>query len=123
MSVHPSFRTYVLEQLARAAPSIRDRSMFGGVGIYSAELFFALIAEDTVYFKVDDSTRSACEERGMGPFQPYGPDGGSMQYYAVPEDVLEDPEVLPSWVEAAMAVARRKKAPKKGVRRPRRGDR
>jgi TfoX/Sxy family transcriptional regulator of competence genes len=115
MSVHPSFRTYVLEQLARAAPDIRDKSMFGGVGIYSGELFFALIAEDTVYFKVDDSNRAMFEERGMGPFEPYGPGGGSMQYYAVPEGVLEDPEELPSWVAAAMAVARRKKA-----RKPRR---
>jgi DNA transformation protein len=89
--------------------------MFGGVGIYSAERFFALIDDDTVYFKVDDRNRPMFETRGMGPFEPYGPGGGSMQYYALPEDVLEDPEVLPIWVGAALAVARQKKA-----RRPRR---
>lgn len=113
MSVSPSFRTYVLEQLARTAPSIRDRSMFGGVGIYSGECFFALIDEDIVYFKVDDSNRAMFEAEGMGPFQPFGPDGGSMQYYAVPADVLEDPEVLPRWVEAAIAVARAGKSRRK----------
>jgi len=58
------------------------------------------------------------EAQGMGPFQPYGPDGGSMQYYALPEGVLEDPEALEEWVGAALAVARRKK-----TRRPRRGSR
>ena len=43
--VSPSFRTFVLEQLGRCVPSIRGRNMFGGVGIYAGELFFALIAE------------------------------------------------------------------------------
>jgi TfoX/Sxy family transcriptional regulator of competence genes len=33
-----------------------------------------------------------------------------MQYYAVPEDLLEDPEALRPWVDGALAVARRKKA-------------
>ena len=110
MSVSPTFRAYVLEQLGRAAPGIRARAMFGGVGIYSGELFFALIDEDTVYFKVDDSNRAMFELQGMGPFEPYGPGGGSMQYYAVPESVLEDPEELPAWVKAALGAARRKKS-------------
>jgi len=109
MGVNPSFRTFVLEQLARATTNVRDRAMFGGVGIYSGELFFALIAEDTVYFKVDDTNRPDFEARGMGPFRPAGPDGEVMQYYAVPEELLEDPEALRLWVDRALAVARRKK--------------
>jgi DNA transformation protein len=115
MSVSPSFRRFVLEQLARTATSVRDRVMFGGVGIYSGELFFALIDDDTVYFKVDDTNRPDFEARGMGPFRPMGPDGETMQYYALPDDLLEDPEALRLWVDRALAVARRKKA----GRRPR----
>jgi DNA transformation protein len=83
--------------------------MFGGVGVYAGELFFALIADDTLYFKVDASTRPEFEARGMGPFRPFGDAGGTMQYYQVPEDVLEDPEALRRWVEKALAVARQKK--------------
>jgi DNA transformation protein len=109
MSVSPSFRAFVLEQLARAAPAIRARSMFGGVGIYSAELFFALLDDDILYFKVDDITRPRFEANGMAPFRPYGEDGEVMHYYEVPADVLEDPEGLRAWVEAALAVARRAK--------------
>ena len=52
--------------------------MFGGVGIYAGELFFALIADDTVYFKVDQSNRPEFEARGMGPFRPYGEGGEVM---------------------------------------------
>jgi len=52
MSVSPSFRIFVLEQLGRVLPDLRVRSMFGGVGLYSGERFFALIDDDTLYFAV-----------------------------------------------------------------------
>ena len=109
MSVSPSFRTFVLEQLGRVTPGIRARAMFGGIGIYGGDLFFALIDDDTLYFKVDDTNRPTFEARGMGPFRPSGPGGETMQYYEVPEEVLEDPDTLRPWVEDALAVARRKK--------------
>ena len=89
-------------------PRVRARPMFGGVGIYSGDLFFALIADDTLYFKVDDSTRPDFVARGMGPFRPFGDDGGTMQYYQLPEDLLEDPDTLRPWAEKAVAIARAK---------------
>lgn len=110
MTVNPSFRTFVIEQLARVLPGVRSRTMFGGVGIYSHHLFFALIDQDTVYFKVDDTNRSDFEGLGMGPFQPYGPDGEVMQYYELPQELLEDIEALRSWAERSVEVARRRKA-------------
>ena len=107
MSVSAGFRGFVLEQLGRVLHNVRGRSMFGGVGIYSGDLFFALIDDDTVYFKVDDITRPEFERRKMDPFRPYGPDGEVMQYYCVPGEVLEDAEALGDWAERAIAVARR----------------
>ncbi len=109
MPVSPSYRTFVLEQLGRVAPGIRARSMFGGVGIYSDALFFALIDDDTLFFKVDDTNRPDYEAAGMGPFRPFGPDGEVMQYYQVPEELLEDVETLELWVGKAVEVARRRK--------------
>jgi DNA transformation protein len=107
MAVSASFRTFIVDQLSRGVPAVRARSMFGGVGIYSGERFFALIADDTLYFKVDDSNRRDYEARGMGPFRPYGEGGEVMQYYQVPEDLIEDPEALRRWAEKSLAVARR----------------
>jgi DNA transformation protein len=109
MSVSSSFKTFVLEQLARGVQRIRARSMFGGVGIYAGDSFFALIADDTLYFKVDDTNRGDFEKRGMGPFRPFGEGGEVMQYYCVPEDLLEDHEGLCAWAEKAIVVARRAK--------------
>lgn len=107
MSVSPGFRSFVLEQLARVAPGVRARAMFGGVGVYAGDLFFALIDDDVLYFKVDGATRRRYEERGLGPFRPFGEEGEAMQYYEVPTEILEDPEELGPWVEEALEVARR----------------
>ncbi len=90
--------------------------MFGGFGIYAGELFFALIANDAVYFKVDDSNRPDFEKLGMKPFQPYGEGSEAMKYYQVPEDLLEDPDALRPWAEKSIAVAAKQKKQKKGKR-------
>jgi DNA transformation protein len=108
MAVSSSFRTFVLDQLTRALPRIRSRSMFGGVGVYSDDHFFALIANDVLYFKVDDGNRGDFVARGMGPFRPFGESGEVMQYYQLPDDILEDVDALKTWGDAAVAVARRK---------------
>ena len=109
MAVSASFRTFALEQLGRGIRGIRGRSMFGGVGVYAGQRFFALIDDDTLFLKVDDTTRPAFESRGMGPFRPSGDGGETMQYYQVPEDVLEDPTELAVWALKAVEVANRAK--------------
>jgi DNA transformation protein len=119
MSVSPGFQTFVLDQLRRVAPSVRARRMFGGVGLYADDLFFALIDDDVLYFKVDDTTRADFERRGMSIFQPFGEGGATMQYYQLPEDLLEDPEALRPWTDQAIGVARRAKAKKPATRRRR----
>jgi DNA transformation protein len=81
------------------------------VGFYAQGLFFALIAEDRLYFKVDDVTRPDFEELGMEPFRPYGETQG-MGYYEVPVDVLEDVEQLESWMKKAIDVAAKAKGGK-----------
>jgi DNA transformation protein len=111
-----SFRNFIIDQLQRVLPQVRARSMFGGFGIYAGDVFFALIADDTLYFKVDDSNRPDFEKLGMKPFQPYGESSEPMKYYQVPADLLEDPEALRPWAEKSIAVAAQK-SPKKKKRR------
>ena len=106
MGVSPSFRTFVEDQLGALVP-IRSRGMFGGVGLYSEDLFFGLLDDDVLYLKADDETRADFEALGSRPFRPYGPEGGTMSYYDVPADLLEDPDRLRPWVERALAAARR----------------
>ena len=115
MPISSSYKTWVLEQLSTVRP-VTGKAMFGGLGIYAEGLFFALADDDRLYFKVDDTTRPAFAEAGMGPFDPFK-DGRTMEgYYEVPGEVLEDDFVLSVWMDRAMAVAARAKKPKKAKR-------
>jgi DNA transformation protein len=107
MPVSDEYLTYVLDQLGRVG-HVRSKRMFGGVGLYVRGLFFALIADDVLYFKVGDSNRSDYEAAGMEPFQPFPDKSAVMQYYEVPIDVLEDEETLQEWAEKAVHVAEEK---------------
>ena len=44
--------------------------MFGGVGLYAGEIFFGILAGDTLFLKVDDTTRQAYEHAGATPSSP-----------------------------------------------------
>lgn len=121
MPVTDSFVAFVVEQLDAIGP-ITPRRMFGGVGLYAGDLFFALLAGDVLYLKADDSTRGALVSAGARPFQPYPnrPRGrGTMQYYSVPAAVLEDADVLIAWATQSVAIARSQRASPPGRKRQR----
>jgi len=123
MSVSDGYRTYIIEQLA-ALPALSTRRMFGGLGIYSDALFFALIDDDVLFFKVDDANRDDYVSRGMKAFMPF-PGQPSLGYFQVPADVIEEAEELTRWARRSVEVAQRKQKPapkrkpkkKKGPRR------
>lgn len=120
MAVSADFRDFVLEQLGRIVDVERKR-MFGGVGLYADETFFALIDEDVVYFKVGDLNRADFEAAGCRAFRPYGDERVSMNYYELPVDVLEDVDKLRAWTGKSLAVAKSAAAKKKGKSGPPRG--
>jgi DNA transformation protein and related proteins len=107
MAVSPEYLEFVLEQLRRVA-SVRSKRMFGEIGLYADDVFVAVIAEDVLYFKVDDRTRARYLERGSEAFMP-SPDMPSMNYFSVPEDVLEDSDELRVWLKESIGAAQRKK--------------
>jgi DNA transformation protein len=78
----------------------------------ATRLFFALIAEDRLYFKVNDTTRPDFEQLGMEPFRPFGEDS-AMGYYEVPADVVEDSVQLVAWMNKAIDVAANSKRRKR----------
>lgn len=124
MPISPDYLQYVLEQLARM-PAVTSRRMFGCMGLYSDGVFFGIVDNDTLFFKVDDSTRESYASRGSEPFRPYKdrPEV-SMSYFHVPADVLEDADELVTWarsaVRAAVASAQTKRSPRKNRKVPRR---
>jgi DNA transformation protein len=103
----PEFVELVVEQL-RPFGAVTVRSMFGGWGIYRDGVFFALVADDTLYFKSDDENRAQFERASPGPFT-FEKKGETVvtHYFAVPEDAFEDPQVMKRWARLGYAAALR----------------
>jgi DNA transformation protein len=99
---------------------ISIRKMFGGAGVYCDGLFFAILAEDGVFLKVDDATRPEFARAGLAPFVFEMKDGskGEMSYHGVPDDFYDDADVRRRWTTLALdAAARAAKFRKKPSRR------
>jgi len=122
MAVSSDYLDYVRDQLSGLG-GVTSRRMFGGAGLYCDEFFFALVDNDTLYLRVNDSNRADFTTRAMAQFRPY-PESPQLSttYYETPADVLEDAAELVVWarrsVAAAMAAAKPPAAPK-SVRRGR----
>ena len=104
LRVSDAFRAFVLDQLQELGDVV-PKSMFGGVGLYCRGVFFGLMARDVLYLKVDDTTRPDYERAGSKAFKPYAHRSGTMQYYAVPVEVLESPLDLVAWARKAVRAA------------------
>jgi DNA transformation protein len=104
LRVTPAFRDFVLDQLA-PLPQLWSKAMFGGIGLYSGECFFGIVAADELFFKVDLSNRAAYEAAGSEPFRPVAARPVSMSYWRVPIEVLEDSGELAAWALAAIRAA------------------
>jgi DNA transformation protein len=70
-------------------------------------VFCAIVAHDTLYFKVDDSNRPDYEAYGAGPFKPFERKQMVMSYYEVPAQVIDDRWQMVEWGRKAIEAARR----------------
>jgi DNA transformation protein len=57
-----------LSELFGFVPEFRVKRMFGGAGVFSGELMFALAFEDELYLRADEESRGELEAIGSQPF-------------------------------------------------------
>ncbi|MCG5239821.1 TfoX/Sxy family protein [Azospirillum doebereinerae] len=105
------FVVTVCETLA-ALGDVRARRMFGGYGISCDGLTFALVSDDTLYFKVDDANRASYEALGLEPFRPFTDRPTALSYRPPPDSALDDPRDLLDWARPALEAALRAAARK-----------
>lgn len=108
MSVGRQFRSQ-LDELLAPIGRISVREMFGGAGIFHEDVMFALVADETLYFKVDDETRHRFEAEGSHAFA-YQTSGGRrqvMSYYEIPDRLFDEPEEFLAWARLAISSALR----------------
>ncbi len=114
---HSDFVEYVVHDLLSQLPGIRARAMFGGWGLYKEDTIFAIIVDDQLYFKVDDTNQAQYEQHGSRPFT-YESRGRSvtMSYWEVPAEVIDDREEITHWAEASYHISRQGNAKSRRIR-------
>ena len=111
MAVNEEYVKFVVDQLSECG-EIEMKRMFGGVGFFKEGVMFGKIGGDTFRLKVDDTNKEQYEMRGMKPFYSQKKKKG-MPYWEVPQDVLEDREILANWVNQSFQIALKLKKNKK----------
>ncbi len=97
------FHDYVVHDLFAYIAGITSRPMFGGYGIYKDGKIFAIIVGDEPYFKANQVTKIFFDTQGSHPFT-YGKKDNrvyTMNYWLVPEEILENREALMEWLGLA----------------------
>ena len=111
MQSMPAFVSHCVELLAPLG-TVRARRMFGGHGLYIDALFVALIANERLYMKTDDTSRPAFERAGCQPFAYSRHDrtAVTLGYWTAPDVALDSPRTMEPWARLSLAAAVRAKA-------------
>ena len=93
--------------------------MFGGAGLFRENLMFALIVDETLYFKTDDNNRADFEDEGLEAFS-YDTKKGERTINGLmraPERCLDDSDEMLPWAQKPFAAALKADAKKKTPKR------
>ena len=87
--------------------AVRTRRMFGGWGFYLDDLFFALIAYERLFLKVNNATRPRFEAAGCEPFIYSAKNNKqvSLGYWSAPADAMDSPALMEPWARLALQAA------------------
>ena len=93
-----------MNEVFREMDGITSRPMFGGFGIYKDSVFFALIGDGQLYFKVGENNKSDYEKWGSKPFVYTGHKGKDviMSYWDLPAEIMEDRDKLTKWINKSV---------------------
>ncbi len=110
MAINDKDLEFVKDQLSGFG-DFTARKMFGGAGFSRDKIMFGMIDSSGVFrLKADEKTKRDFEKHGMKPLTMDKPKmKGTMPYWQVPVEVLEDRTELKKWAEKGYEVAVRKK--------------
>jgi DNA transformation protein and related proteins len=100
------FLEHILYDIFDERDEVTARAMMGGYVLYMEGKVFAIAEDETLWLKGSDILSDWYLSRGSKKFW-YIKEGKiqGMNYFSVPEDVLENREDFKRWVEVALTVA------------------
>jgi len=119
MVASPDYVEFLREQFAPLG-SISTRRMFGKTGIFHDGAMLGVVADNTLYFRVDDDNRVMFAEARSHPPLSYVKKGVAIDlaFWRAPDRLFDDPDAFISWARAALSAAyrvaaKRNKSPRK----------
>lgn len=108
MVASDGFAEFLRDQLAPLG-RITLRRMFGKTGVFCDGIMFGIVADDTLYFRVDEHNKAAFQEAASAPPLNYAKGGRliDLSFWAAPERLLDEPDELVSWARVALEAAHR----------------
>jgi DNA transformation protein len=108
MVASASFSEFLREQLAPLGPIVLRR-MFGKTGVFCSGVMLGMVADNDLYFRVDEGNKALFAEAAAFPPLNYAKGGRDIDlaFWRVPERLFDEPEELVEWAKAALAAARR----------------
>ncbi len=78
---------------------ITSKKMFGGHGVFHDGKMFGIVdSAGSIFLKTDDTTKLEFEKRGSIKH-------GKMPYYLIPEDIINNADLLIEWSKKAITIA------------------
>lgn len=102
------YLSQILDDLAPLG-AVEARPYFGGIAFVLDDRQFAMHLGDEFYLRVNDDTRQKFIDHGSEPFR-YDTRNGERTvraYYRVPDEILDNPDLLAEWAQSAVVAARR----------------
>jgi DNA transformation protein and related proteins len=108
MVASAEFAEFLREQLAPLG-HLTMRRMFGKTGVFCDGVMLGMVADNTLYFRVDDGNREAFKEAEAFPPLNYEKQGRmlDLSFWRAPERLFDEPDELVEWARIALAAARR----------------
>ena len=97
MATRPNTLTYLLDQLTDAG-AVTAKKMFGEYGLFLDGKMFALICDDTLFFKPTEAGRAVCPALAEAPPYP-----GAKPCFVFPEEDWDDRDRLAELARATAA--------------------
>jgi len=94
--------------LLTVAGTVTHKAMFGGYGLYCDGVFFAVIDNDRLFFKVHPGVNLAEYEAFNSPWWMIDSGQAMKNYRELPASILGSDQVA-SWIESSVEAARRLK--------------
>lgn len=117
MALSAEFREFLRDHFSELGP-VEIKRMFGGAGLYLGDACFALIVNERIMMRGDETLGPEFDEAGSEQWIYDNKTRGevAMPYWNLPESALDDPEEAVAWARKSLVPAEASAAKKRAAK-------